>query len=206
MLWIKEVEMAREYVENSEHASLLSIICKGDHRIQVPLSLTRGPRRIRGRQCGMRKRRYFRFGAALFSQSTSGIFVPASTPCCTCCLGSFSTSVAQGNLDCVSKKMVFVHYISFAQCLTPCTVHSALCPLHLPLSLVSKGWSHPEHPAQIHENPEVTVLRTQNLSQVMSPKGSSTKRPLLNKRLRTLLKKVRLLKLRMRARCATRSL
>ena len=45
-----------------------------------------------------------------------------------------TTSVAQGNVDCVP--------ISLAQCLTPCTVHSAL-RLSLTLSPFSKGWSRP---------------------------------------------------------------
>ena len=67
--------------------------------------------------------------------------------------------VDQGHLDCVPQTL-FIHLISLSQCLTPCTIHSALCPLLLPLSPVFKGWSRPGSTAQIHENLEVTVLRT----------------------------------------------
>ena len=75
-------------------------------------------------------------------------------------------------------------------------VHSALHPLLLPLSLVSKGCSRPEFPALIHENQEVTVSRIQNLAQVMSPTGLSTTRPFLSRRLCILLLNVRLPKSR----------
>ena len=44
---------------------------------------------------------------------------------------------------------------------------------------VSKGCSHPEIPAQIDGNAEVTDVLIQNLSQVMSPTGSSTTRSLI---------------------------
>ena len=70
-----------------------------------------------------------------------------------------------------------------ARCHLLRTEHPALHPLPFPLFQVSKGCSHPEIPALIHENPGVTGILIQNLSQVMSPTGSSTTRSLLNRRI-----------------------
>ena len=72
--------------------------------------------------------------------------------------------------------------------------------------LVSKGCSHPEFPAVIHENAGMTDVLIQNLSQVVSPTGSSKTRSLLNRRILPALKTIRLPKLRVMSKlCPTTS-
>ena len=61
------------------------------------------------------------------------------------------------------------HFISLVQCLTPCTEHAAHLHHLFPLFQVSKGCSHPELPALIHENPEVLDALIENLAQVVCP-------------------------------------
>ena len=87
-------------------------------------------------------------------------------------------------------------FIPLAQCLLPCTNHSALHPLLFPPFQYYKGCAHPEIPALIHKNPGVTDTLIQNLAQVMSPKGSSTTRFLMNSRILLALKTIRLPKSR----------
>ena len=88
------------------------------------------------------------------------------------------------------------HVVSLARCLLLLTEHAALHPLLFPLFQVSKGCSHPEIFALIHENAKETDFLIQNLSQGMSPTGSSTTGSLLNRRILPALKTIRLPKLR----------
>ena len=68
---------------------------------------------VHGRQFDIRKRRYLRFATTLFSPSTSGFFVPTSSPRCTRCLSSFyffgmcTSAQASGNQCCCPQRPVF---------------------------------------------------------------------------------------------------
>ena len=89
---------------------------------------------------------------------------------------------------------------SLAPCLTPWhTEHAARLPHHFLQFLVlnhREGWSHPQHPAQIHGNHKrVAVILNDLLAQVMSPTGSSTTRSLMNRRPWLALKTMRPLKI-----------
>ena len=99
----------------------------------------------------------------------------------------------------VAQVQVALHKIvipSLAQCLTPCMEHAALIPHPCPFFQVYKSCSHPEIPALIHETTGMTDTLIPNLSQVMSPTGSSTTRSLMNVRILPALKTGRLPKSR----------
>ena len=90
-------------------------------------------------------------------------------------------------LNCVPKTSS--HSIPcFAPCVTTCTVHRAFCLL---FSLSSTSPSSTGSGSRL--------ITSRDLRQVMSPKGPSTTRSSLSKRLSTPLKRVRFPKLRMRA-------
>ena len=132
----------------------------------------------------------FRLPATFHSQATDGGCEQNTFSQCMLCqhiaLHSFLVPLAQGHLDCVPKtRLRLLRSVSrHAQY----TQHSVLYISHCHWSPKVDHIQNP--PALIHQNLEVTVSRIQNLAQVVSPRGSSTTGPFLNRRLRILPKKV----------------
>ena len=105
-----------------------------------------------------------------------------------------TTSVAQGQPDCVAKTCRFIS--SLSRDVSCCAQNTQHFILHFFLCSRSVKVDHPEFPALIDENKRVTDVLIQSLPQVMSLTGSSTTRSLLNRRILLALKTIRSPKLR----------